>query len=187
MYGKSRLNNKMARDSKYNKAHIDDDTIRILDNLRPKLISVAFDAVRDFYQADEYVQEVVERLWLSRKTIGNIENIEAYAVTMLKRNIVKHCKSKKKTSEIFKDISNYENIATNNDSNCRETVCTMVDDAIKMLKQPMQDIVDMHYMGGATVAHIAAILGISKGKVKKEISDALGILKEIITLKKEEL
>lgn len=87
----------MVRDTKYNTAHIDDDTIRILDNLRPKLIRVAFDAVHDFYQADEYVQEVVEHLWLSRKTIGNIENIEAYAVTMLKRNIVKHCKSKKKS------------------------------------------------------------------------------------------
>ncbi|MBR5832265.1 MAG: sigma-70 family RNA polymerase sigma factor [Bacteroidales bacterium] len=187
MYGKSRLNNKMARDSKYNKAHIDDDTIRILDNLRPKLISVAFDAVRDFYQADEYVQEVVERLWLSRKTIGNIENIEAYAVTMLKRNIAKYYKSKKKTSDMFKDISDYENIEINDDCNDRETMCIVVEDAVKMLKQPMQNIVYMHYMGGATVAQIAATLGLSKGKVKKEISKALEILKEIITLKKEEL
>lgn len=175
----------MVRDSKYKKAHFDDDTVRILDNLRPKLIGVAFGVVHDLYQADEYAQEVLEYLLISKETIGSIRNIEAYAVTMLKRNIWKHDENEKKLSLIFKDVSDYENIADSEDN--RETVCAMVEEAIKMLKQPMQDIVYMHYMGGATVATIAATLGFSKGKVKKEISDALEILKEIIMLKKEEL
>lgn len=147
---------------------------------------MAFGIVHDFYQANECVQDVVEQLWLSEKT-DNIKNIEAYAVTMLKRNIAKYYKSKKKTSDMFKDISDYENIEINDDCNDRETMCIVVEDAVKMLKQPMQNIVYMHYMGGATVAQIAATLGLSKGKVKKEISKALEILKEIITLKKEEL
>ena len=99
----------MIRDSKCKKIHFDDDTIRVLDSLRPKLISVAFGIVHDFYQANECVQDVVEQLWLSEKT-DNIKNIEAYAVTMLKRNIAKYYKSKKKTSDMFKDISDYENI-----------------------------------------------------------------------------
>lgn len=176
----------MVRDSKCKKIHFDDDIIRVLDSLRPKLISVAFGIVHDFYQANECVQDVVEQLWLSEKT-DNIKNIEAYAVTMLKRNIAKYYKSKKKTSDMFKDISDYENIEINDDCNDRETMCIVVEDAVKMLKQPMQNIVYMHYMGGATVAQIAATLGLSKGKVKKEISKALEILKEIITLKKEEL
>jgi RNA polymerase sigma-70 factor (ECF subfamily) len=55
-----------------------------------KLYSVAYNHLRDKTLAQEIVQDVFVKLWLNRKEITHIENMQAYLLTALRNKIYDH-------------------------------------------------------------------------------------------------
>ena len=143
--------------------------------LREKLYQQSFKKVRNSYDAEDIVQEVMLRLWEKR---CEAKNIEAYAATMVKNASINKVRDRKPTSEILLNFvqemdKNPDKRLENKDS------IEFVQKIIENLPYLQKTIIRMRDIEGYQLEEIAEIIGCETSAVRVNLSRARKKVKEI--------
>lgn len=122
--------------------------------------------------ADDLVQDIFTKLWLTRESLPNIKNIHAYLFTLARNHVINDLK--KKIRERKRNSEWHEMLQTVNAGNeqQREVQLDIIDQAVGQLSAQQQRVWLMSRRESKKYSEIAAELGISKETVKKYLQYA---------------
>ena len=146
-------------------------TNSVLD-LRPMLFRVAMGYLRNYERADDITQATMIELY---KYAGEPENIEAYAVAALKRNITRSY-GRRDTNTVFLEDAD----------NSAQWLHDILYKAMYMIPDTRREMLVMHVVDRITIKQIAQQKGCSVAKVKNDLVDAKRELRQIMNKMKEQ-
>jgi len=135
--------------------------------LKDKLFRYAFSFLGDRADSEDVVQEVFMRLWQKRNHLVQINNIEAWSMTMTRNLTLDKIKTRKLE---FKDLNNAENtfeIAAGPDQLVeRSEIMAGIKKLIDSLSEKQKQVILLRDIEGYTYQEISEIIGIDKNLVK---------------------
>ena len=138
-------------------------------------------------EAEDIVQDTLVKLWQTRETLGNVNSLEALAVTMA-RNLALDRKGKMDNREMSLEPEKndfMESAETAPDSRLMAyEATTFVQDTINGLPEKQRTIIQLRDIEGKSYKEIAAVLNITESDVKVTLFRARSTLKEKILKKK---
>ncbi|WP_443938523.1 RNA polymerase sigma factor [Pedobacter sp. MW01-1-1] len=144
-----------------------------------RVLGYAFAILQEEELAEEIVQEVFIKIWLGRKTLGEIANFGAFlristrnlTLNALKKIALEH----KKYQEVKREHSDAD-LSTENAIQYRE-IQRLVDVAIEKLSPQQKIVYKMCKIDNLKQKDVAEKLGISLHTVKAHLRDAVKIIK----------
>ena len=146
-----------------------------------KLFSVAYRLMSNAQAAEDMVQETFLKLWMQRDKIGNVDNPEAYSITVLRRIFYDKMRAGH-LQEVDKDVGSLQVSSSLNISKQLEEAdeYQRVRQLITHLPEPqarimlMRDIEDRSFdeisiETGLTDVHIRSILSRARKKIREQI------------------
>ena len=138
-------------------------------------------------EAEDIVQDTLVKLWQTRETLGNVNSLEALAVTMA-RNLALDRKGKMDNRVMSLKPEKHDfmdSAATSPDSQLMAyEATTFVQDTINGLPEKQRTIIQLRDIEGKSYKEIAAVLNITESDVKVTLFRARSTLKEKILKKK---
>lgn len=149
-----------------------------------KFYGYSYRILGDKEEARDIVQELYLKLWALRNTLNSINNIEAYATTIIRNLCVDRLK---KVKGITIQAETYFNYTQNDNSEAErvydETVqerVSMVRNALKLLPDIQQKVFIMRDFEEKEYEEISGLLGISSENVRVILSRARKRIREVI-------
>ncbi len=167
----------------------DDDELAfraIFDQYRNKIFSIACRVVKDEAMAEDTVQEVFIKLWVSRKKLGDVDNLNAYINTITRNHLFNQLRklahAEAFTTEVLytgkqqADLATLEGLGFSELNSC-------VADVVNKLPPRQKEVFRLGKEEGMKYDEIASLLQISKETVKTHMSEALHFVRKSLQQK----
>lgn len=147
---------------------------RLILPLQPALQQVAERFLGDSSEAEDAVQDLVVRLWEIRDRLDKVENIEAFSVTMLKRQCIDLLRNRHVTVPL--DEAEMMSEETESVSQIEERYNYMM---AQLRKLPLRQrkVVILKYVEGKDNQEIAEMLNMSMNNLYVTLSRAFQVLR----------
>ena len=146
--------------------------------IKEKLYRHAIKIVSNDFDAEDIVQEVMLKLWEFRNKLNRVENIEAYAMSMVKNASLNKNRNRKPVSDKF-----YETVQDTNKNPDKQLenkdAVEIIGMIIKNLPYIQQMIIKLRDIECLSVDEIADITGSEAAAVRVNLSRARKKVKEI--------
>lgn len=147
----------------------------------PKVKSFLMGMLADADDAEDLAQDVFVNLWNGRKSLANVQNLNAYVYQSVKYVLFSFVNKKK---GIFNtDIEGAYDLPSSEDSECivySHELEEIIGHLIAEMPPQRKQVFLMSRKEGLTIAEISEELGISKRTVETHISMALSTLRKAI-------
>ncbi len=155
---------------------------RLFEQLKNKVYSFAVHFTHSDFIAEEITQEVFLKTWLSRETLPEINNIEAWIVTLAKNCCFNHLKKKAlemkmKAAVARNEVQEVDNVAEYIFYKDRLSV---LNDAMQILSPQQRLIFRLNREDGLKNEEIAHQLNIAPNTVKTHMVTALRKIREFM-------
>lgn len=143
------------------------------ENLRPKLMNVAFRLLKDEEDAKDIVQDALLKMWSIRQTLEQYSSVEALGMTIVRNLSISQLRAARHlqsdTIDDHYDITD-EQGADDALLNKEETAVAMK--LIADLPDMQQSILRMKHIDGLEVSEIAKLIGAKEEAVRSNLSRA---------------
>ena len=138
-------------------------------------------------EAEDIVQDTLVKLWERREELNQVENLEAFALTMA-RNLAIDRKEKMDNQHVSFDDEEHdrpdEGQGGSDSRLMRQETTSFIADIINSLPEIQRTIIQLRDIEGKTYQEIATMLSISESDVKVSLFRARREMKEKILQKK---
>lgn len=138
-----------------------------------RLYGVAFRLTGNAQEAEDFVQETLLRLWMRREQLGEMNNAEAYCITVL-RNLFKD--RYRKSDPLVPDVTPEDLPLTSEDDIGKRIEQSEASDQVKQLivQLPLQQrqIITMHDLEEWSYDEIAGLTGLTVNNIRVLLSRA---------------
>ena len=148
-------------------------------NLKDKMYRVAFRIVRDHEEARDVVQDALVKIWNKRNLLEDVDNKDAYCITITRNMGIDKLRSKKmETSDISErydiksEVANPERIAVGKDE------FAIIRAFINKMPDNHREVLQLRDIEGYSYKEISEITGHSLEKVKVYLHRARMRIKE---------
>ncbi len=147
----------------------------LYNQLWEKLLSVAFNYVRDKATAQEIVQDVFVALWLKRERLASVDNITPFAMRAIQNRIYDHFDRQAVQERYILRVSKTDNKTANSTQHQLdyEETFTLIDTEIDRLPDTTKKIFRLSRFDRFTNEEIASSLHVSVKAVEYHITQAL--------------
>jgi RNA polymerase sigma-70 factor (ECF subfamily) len=156
------------------------ELIEILTPYKNKMFRYAFSIVGNRYEAEDVVQEAIIKIWKRMDKFSEIDNKEAWVITIVRNLSIDKVRAKKKKQT--SDINDYYHISDN--SPAPDITLEQKDAVIKVaeimesLNETQREIITLRDIEGYTYQEIADIMELKVDQVKVYLFRARKILRE---------
>ncbi|WP_236973531.1 RNA polymerase sigma factor [Membranihabitans maritimus] len=134
--------------------------------------------------AEDLTQDVLIKLWIRRKNLGNIQNIDSFVFTIAKNHVIDHLR-KAKSDQLYKEALVHQ-IKTQEpkalDNIIYKDYKNILDGLLNDLPPRQREIFQLSRIKGLSHDEIAEQLNISNKTVRNHLFEALKYLKTQINL-----
>lgn len=144
----------------------------------PKVNAYLYSFSKEEETAKDLSQEIFIKLWISRGTISNVDNMSAYLFRMAKNALYNHFKHnliKQKFLSTLQEVPVYEDFL--DDYLYAENLQEIIDVTIAEMPRRRKEIFIMSRQEGLSNKEIAEKLNISKRTIENQLTYALAILR----------
>lgn len=157
----------------------DEAAFRVLfDAYKARFYAVAFKLTRTNSIAEELVQDVFLRIWLSRAQLPSVENPESYFFTILYRQIFKHFKKLALEQKLLKLIAEspaFQNIT--DETVLAQESARLINEAVSKLPRQQQLVFKLNKQDGLSRDQIAEMLHLSPNTVRNHLAEAFKFIR----------
>lgn len=157
----------------------DEAAFRVLfDAYKARFYAVAFKLTRTNSIAEELVQDVFLRIWLSRAQLPSVENPESYFFTILYRQIFKHFKKLALEQKLLKLIAEspaFQNIT--DETVLAQESARLINEAVSKLPPQQQLVFKLNKQDGLSRDQIAEMLHLSPNTVRNHLAEAFKFIR----------
>lgn len=159
------------------------ELIEILEPYKNKMFRYAFSIVGNRFEAEDVVQEAVIKVWKRIEKFSDIDNKEAWVITIVRNLAIDKVRAKKKKQT--SDINDYFHISDNAPSPDvkleQMDAVKKVAEIMSTLQETQREIITLRDIEGYTYQEIADIMDIKVDQVKVYLFRARKILREKLT------
>jgi RNA polymerase sigma-70 factor (family 1) len=161
----------------------DREAFRQLFNLyKLRLYSFVLQMTHSRVDAEEIVQDVFTKLWLSRETLVGVDYPGKYIYTIARNKTLNHltrlARDRRLLHQLWVNVSHHDN-ATQEIIQAQESQ-QLISKAISLLPAQRQTIFQLSREQGLTHEEIAARLGLSKSRVKNLLVEILKHIRDYL-------
>lgn len=143
------------------------------------LYSFLYRHTDDTQLADDLVQDIFTKIWLTRETLAEVENFGSYLFVLARNHALNILK--KRVQDRKRDIQWHQLIDQTNDNRQQEQFLDLIEQAIEQLPEQQRKTWIMSRRNKMTYVEIAESLGISRETVKTYLRYAnAGISKYVL-------
>jgi RNA polymerase sigma factor (sigma-70 family) len=146
---------------------------------KDKLYRYALKILRDSLDAEDVIQELLIKVWQRKEQFDQIENKEAWCMTVTRNLSIDKIRARKQSSQ---DISEYHFIADHGATPDVQTEdkesLKIVMDVLNSLPENQKEIIHLRDIEGYTYKEISELIGLSEDQVKVNLFRARQKLKE---------
>lgn len=150
-----------------------------------KLIALAYSHTKDKFTAEEVVQEVFLSLW-NRKSVLQIETLNAYLATAVKFSIFKHIHSTARQSKLAEKILVKPLFDLPDETVSAKFLEEYINGIVEQLPEKCRIVYTYSRKQGLSIAEISTQMNIAEKTVEAHLTKALKVLrlnlKEILVL-----
>lgn len=161
-----------------------DDFKRKFMPLHPKLYRVAIALVGNKEDAEDILQETYGKLWLKRDELGQLENPEAYCVTMIKNLCLDFLRSAQVGQMTDEDAEMQMDMRITDKTPDRileeKEQLRQVRQIINRLPQNQKKVIRLQGIAGCSIEEIENLTGLSNGNIRVLLSRARKQIQEQI-------
>lgn len=159
--------------------NIDETTYReLFYELYPRLVSYSIKLVKDGFEAEEVVGNVMLQLWESRRRFENVRDIKSYLYTMVRNASLAHLKKDKPMLPLDELPIQDDAAAGSFDFDLlEEEVYAVLQKALNELPMKCREVFELSCIDGLTYREVAEELGISVNTVKSQRARAIELLR----------
>lgn len=139
------------------------------------MYSLAFSIVKNDSDAGEIISESIYRAYKNLDTLKNENSFKPWILRIVHNTAVETIRKNSKIIPM-EETQDIPDDSSENDITTRLTVC----EAVNCLKQPYRTVVVLFYYENLSVSKIAQITSTNIGAVKKQLSRARKMLREIL-------
>lgn len=139
------------------------------------MYALAYSIVKNETDAEEVLSETVFRAWKNLDTLKNEKAFKAWVLRIV-HNVAVELIRKNSKLLFVEETADFVRESSENQITDRLALHT----AIERLKQPYREVVVLFYYENLSIAKIARIMGSNMGAVKKQLSRARKMLREIL-------
>ena len=165
------------------------ELIKILEPYKNKMFRYAYSIIGNRFEAEDIVQESLIKIWKKKDKFAEIDNKEAWAITIVRNLAIDkvRARKKKKTSDID-DYFHISDKAPSPDVRLEQKEAVRkVAEIMDTLQEAQREIITLRDIEGYTYQEIADIMELKVDQVKvylfrarKILRDKLSSLKKII-------
>jgi len=135
--------------------------------------------LRDDDESRDVIQEVFSTLWLKREHLAEDTNIGAYLYVQGRNRVFNLIAKQRVRSDYINSIARFMEQADMNTVNLLEEkeIAVRIEQEINQLPPRMREIFTLSRKEGHSHREIAEVLGLSEQTVKKQVQNALKIIK----------
>ncbi len=147
---------------------------------------VALSIVKNSDDAQDIVQDAISRLWEKRNTISDINNYQAFCLTVVKRQCIDFFRANPDRNQPIEEQSQ---LTSDNDT---ETTIENRDNfnyitrLMKLLPKQQRQVLELRSFGNCTMEEIEEATGLSDANVRTLLSRARKKLKELYLNSKDD-
>lgn len=157
----------------------ENNIFRQVESFKNKLFRYALNMLRNDLDAEDVIQELLVRIWQRKEQFDQIENKEAWCMTVTRNLCIDKIRSRKHNNQ---DVSEYKFIA---DHGATPDIITedreslkIVMDVLNSLPENQREIIHLRDVEGYTYKEIAEITGLTEDQVKINLFRSRQRLKE---------
>ncbi len=156
------------------------ELIEILEPYKNKMFRYAFSIIGNRFEAEDIVQESLIKIWKKKDKFAEIDNKEAWAITIVRNLAIDklRARKKKKTS----DIDDYFHISDKAPSPAakleQKEAVKKVAEIMATLQDAQREIITLRDIEGYTYQEIADIMELKVDQVKVYLFRARKVLRE---------
>jgi RNA polymerase sigma-70 factor (ECF subfamily) len=156
------------------------ELIKILEPYKNKMFRYAFSIIGNRFEAEDIVQESLIKIWKKKDKFAEIDNKEAWAITIVRNLAIDklRARKKKKTS----DIDDYFHISDKAPSPAakleQKEAVKKVAEIMATLQDAQREIITLRDIEGYTYQEIADIMELKVDQVKVYLFRARKVLRE---------
>ncbi len=140
--------------------------------MREYLFATARRILSEEEDAEDAVQEVLLKLWYIRESLGNYDNVEAFATTVTKNHCLDKLKVKKRTEGMTDSVMGMHSESNPYELTERNNTHEIIKRIIDTLPPLQREIIRMKDMEEYEVDEIAEITGTKSEAVRMNLSRA---------------
>lgn len=156
------------------------ELIEILTPYKNKMFRYAFSIVGNRFEAEDVVQEAMIKVWKKMEKFSEIDNKEAWVITIVRNLAIDKIRAKKKKQT--SDINEYFHISDNAPSPDiqleQKDAVLKVTEIMGSLQETQREIITLRDIEGYTYQEIADIMDLKVDQVKVYLFRARKILRE---------
>lgn len=135
--------------------------------LKDKLYRLALRITLDTAESEDIVQDTLIRVWNKREELAQVENIEAYSLTIC-RNMALDCSSKKENQNLSLDdaLPAIDSASSPSELLVSRERLSWVQRLFNRLPEKQRSVMQLRDIEGKSYKEIAAIMEISEDQVK---------------------
>jgi len=141
----------------------------IIDPIKDKLYRYALRIVKDEMEAEDVVQEVIIKLWKKKEQFAEIDNKEAWCMTLTRNLSIDKTRSKK-GGRRTESIEDYHHIKDNTLDPYKETksndMMKRIKDLMELLPENQKSVLHLRDVEGYSYKEISEITTLSVDQVK---------------------
>jgi len=143
------------------------------------LFSFAYRRLEDKEQAKDTIYDAFADLWEKHERIGEVPNLEAFLITMVKNRILNHYRRQKISKRYIDHFQQYLDTYQNDADHLvrHNELLALIEKEIAALPQKMRIVFELSRKKGMNRAEIAEYLDIPENTVKTNLQRALRILR----------
>ena len=156
------------------------ELIKILEPYKNKMFRYAYSIIGNRFEAEDIVQESLIKIWKKKDKFAEIDNKEAWAITIVRNLAIDKVRARKKKKT--NDIDEYFHISDNAPSphirlEQKEAV-RKVAEIMDTLQEAQKEIITLRDIEGYTYQEIADIMELKVDQVKVYLFRARKILRD---------
>lgn len=143
------------------------------------LFSFAYRRLEDKEQAKDTIYDAFADLWEKHDRIGEVPNLEAFLITVVKNRILNHYRRQKISRRYIDHFQQYLNTHQNDSDHLvrHNDLKTLIEKEIAALPEKMRVVFELSRKNGMNRSEIAEHLDIPENTVKTNLQRALRILR----------
>lgn len=163
-------------------------TIELITSFKDKMYRYALNVLKDPFDAEDAVQEAIVKIWKKKDQFLEIENKQAWCITIARNLAIDKLRAKKK--RYSSDMSEHYDISDEGPSPAaqivQEDTMDRIKDMINTLPEQQRDIVMLRDVEGYSYQEIADLRNYTIDQVKVNLHRARKVLrKKLLSIKKE--
>lgn len=152
-----------------------DQIEKILKNYEKRIYAFFLKNIKIPTVAEDLTQDVLMKLWIRRKSLENVENVESFIFTIARNHVIDHLR-KAKTDQRYKESLIREikiQPPRSLDNIIYQEYKTMLDEVLNELPPRQKEIFQLSRLNGLSHDEIATQLNISNKTVRNHLFEAL--------------